>query len=146
MLRIEVKGAKQLASSIRDPKLLDDILRPAFTEGAVIVEGAARSDVHVVTRKLMGSLGFYVEGFGKSLEAHVGPQPGMAQPARYTKGETSHWKTPRDGINKGDPQEYGIYEEAEHPFLAPALEQSEGQIEDAVRRSADKRLRKVRAA
>ena len=142
-IRVQLRGARELAAKLGDGDLLDRILRPGFEQAAVIVEGAATENAHRVTGKLQGSLGSYLEGHGAGLEAHIGPQPGMGAPARYTKADTSHWKTPRDGVNKGDPTEYGRYEEGspnEHPFLEPALEDNIGQIEDVIEQAAGRAL------
>jgi len=141
-LRVQIKGARELASKLGDGGLIDRILRPGFEQAAVIVEGAATENAHRVTGKLQGSLGYFIDGFGAGLEAHIGPQPGMGQPARYTKADTAHWKTPRNGVNTGDPTEYGRYEEegtryrGGHPFLEPALDDNIGQIEDAIEQAA----------
>jgi hypothetical protein len=138
-LRVEIKGARQLAAKLGDGDLIDRLLRPGFERAAVIVEGAATENAHRVTGKLQGSLGSFIDGHGASLEAHIGPQPGMGAPARYTKADTSHWKNPRDGVNRGDPTEYGRFEEGspnEHPFLEPALNDNIGQIEDTIEQFA----------
>ena len=142
-LRVQIRGARELAAKLGDGDLLDRILRPGFEQAAVIVEGAATENAHRVTGKLQGSLGSFMEGHGAGLEAHIGPQPGMGAPARYTRADTSHWKTPRDGVNRGDPAEYGRYEEGspnQHPFLEPALENNIGQIEDVIERAAGRAL------
>lgn len=140
-IRVQVRGLRELAAKLGDGDLLDRILRPGFERAAVIVEGAATENAHRVTGKLQGSLGYFMEGHGAGLEAHIGPQPGMGAPARYSKADTAHWKTPRDGVNKGDPTEYGRYEEEGtssregHPFLEPALNDNIGQIEDTIERA-----------
>ena len=146
MLRIQVRGAREIASALSDEKIIDDILRPAFKEASVIIEGAARDQVHVVTRKLMGSLGHQISGRGSDLEARIGPQPGLAAPRQYQRSETGRWKKPRRGWNKGDPQEYATFEEHVHPFLEPALDENIDRIENAVERSAERRLRQIRGA
>lgn len=144
--RVTIRGAKELARKLGDGNMLDRILRPGFEQAAVIVEGAATDNAHRVTGKLQRAIGSYVEGRGASLAAHIGPQPGMAAPARYTKADTAHWKTPRNGVNTGDPTEYGRYEEEgtsthePHPFLEPALSDNVGRIEDAIERAAERVL------
>lgn len=140
---IQIKGAKELANALADGDLLDRMLRPGFEEAAVIVKGAAKGSVHRVTGKLQGSLGSFIEGQGRTIEAHIGPQPGKGQPARYTTSDSSAWKRPRDGVNKGDPQEYGVYEEARsgHAFLEPAVHDNIGQIEDTINAEAEHALR-----
>jgi hypothetical protein len=138
-IRVQVKGVRQLVAKLGDGGLLDRILRPGFEQAAVIVEGAATENAHRVTGKLQGSLGYFMDGFGAGIEAHIGPQPGMGAPARYTKADTAHWKKPRNGVNKGDPTEYGRYEEGapnDHPFLEPALNDNIGQIEDVIEQAA----------
>lgn len=143
---VTIKGAKELARKLGDGDLLDRMLRPGFEQAAVIVEGAATDNAHRVTGKLQRSIGSYLDGHGVTLEAHIGPQPGMGAPAAYTKADTSHWKTPRNGVNTGDPQEYGRYEEEgtrfhePHPFLEPALDENVERIEDAIERSAERAL------
>ena len=146
-LRVQVRGAKELARTLGDGNLLDRALRPGFQKSAVVVEGAARAKVHTVTRKLQGSLGYEMQGHGASLEAHIGPQPGTGQPRGYSESDTARWKKPRSGRNKGDPQAYGKFEEEgtryrpAHPFLEPALDENVGRIEDLILRSIDEAFR-----
>jgi len=141
-LRIEIKGARELARAFGGD-FLDRALRPGFTKSAVVVEGSARGKVHTVTRKLQGSLGHELSGHGASLEARIGPQPGLGQPRGYSESDTARWKKPRKGRNKGDPQVYAQFEEEgtryrpAHPFLEPALDENEGRIEDLILRSVD---------
>jgi HK97 gp10 family phage protein len=143
---VQIKGAAALARAIHDPGLLDDLLRPGFDRAGVIVSGKARGNVHQVTRKLMGSLGYTVQGKGHDLETHVGPQPGTGQPRGYTKSMTSRWQKPRKGKNTGDAQVYARYEEEgtryrpAHPFLVPALTSSADQIESVIGSEAAKAL------
>lgn len=135
-LRVTLKGPwTKTRKALASGDLVDKTLRPGFEQAGTIVEGAATENAHRVTGKLQRSLGYYLEGKGANLEAHIGPQPGMGQPARYTKAETSHWKTPRDGVNKGDPQEYAQYEEGspnDHPFLEPALDDNLDRVERVI--------------
>jgi HK97 gp10 family phage protein len=144
---IQVKGAKELANALADGDLIDRILRPGFEIAAVIVKGSAKGTVHRVTGKLQGSLGSFIEGQGRSIEAHIGPQPGMSQSARYTTSDTSSWRRPRAGTNKGDPQVYAEYEEGGtryrpgHPFLEPALSNNIDQIENVINDEAEHALR-----
>ena len=142
-IKVTVKGAREIARSLGDDGFLDKALRPGFQKSAVVVEGAARGKVHTVTRKLQGSLGYDLIGHGAGLEAHIGPQPGLGQPRGYSVSDTSRWKTPRAGRNKGDPQVYAQFEEEgtryrpAHAFLEPALTDNEGRIEDLIGRSVD---------
>ena len=144
--RIQIHGLQQLRHRLGDGDLIDRMLRPGFEQAAVIVEGAATDNVHRITGKLQRSLGYYLDGHGIGLEAHIGPQPGMSQPAGYTAGETSGWRTPRSGTNTGDPTEYGRYEEEGtryregHPFLEPALTDNVNRIEDVIERNAEAAL------
>ena len=142
-IKVTVKGARELARALGDDGLLDRALRPGFQKSSVVVEGAARSKVHTVTRKLQGSLGYEMTGHGASLESHIGPQPGLGQPRGYSESDTSRWRQPRKGRNKGDPQTYAPFEEEgtryrpAHPFLEPALTENESRIEDLILRSVD---------
>jgi HK97 gp10 family phage protein len=146
--RVQLKGARELAGRLGDGDLIDRILRPGFEQAAAIVQGAAvdNAEPHHVTRKLQGSIGLYLDGYGAGLEAHIGPEPGHDAPANYTEADTSHWKTPRSGTNKGDPREYGRYEEEGtryregHPFLEPALTDNVGRIEDVLESAAGQAL------
>lgn len=146
-LKVTVKGARELARELGDDGLLDRALRPGFQKSAVVVEGAARGKVHTVTRKLQGSLGYEMTGRGAGLEAHIGPQPGLGQPRGYSESDTSHWKKPRSGRNKGDPQVYGRFEEEgtkyrpAHPYLEPALDENVDRIERLILESIDKAFR-----
>ena len=145
-IKVTVKGAREIARSLGDSSFLDRALRPGFQKSAVVVEGAARSKVHTVTRKLQGSLGYELQGRGAQLEAHIGPQPGLGQPRSYSESDTGRWKKPRSGRNKGDPQVYAPFEEEgtryrpAHPFLEPALTENEGRIEDLIGQSVDEAL------
>ncbi|MDP3972494.1 MAG: hypothetical protein Q8P61_06260 [Candidatus Nanopelagicales bacterium] len=142
-IKVTVKGARELARTFGDDGLIDRMLRPGFKKSAVVVEGSARGKVHTVTRKLQGSLGHELQGKGASLEAHIGPQPGLGQSRGYSESDTSRWKKPRRGKNKGDPQTYAPFEEERtryrpaHPFLEPALTENEGRIEDLILQSVD---------
>lgn len=124
---ITIKGAAELSRALTDQGLLDDLLRPGFEKASVIVQGDAVRNVHKVTRKLAGSLGHVLEGRGANLQARIGPQPGLDQPRGYTESQTSRWKKPRRGVNRGDPRVYAEFEEQGtrhrpgHPFLVPAL-------------------------
>ena len=144
-LRITVKGARELAHAMGGD-FLDRALRPGFTKSAVVVEGAWKQKAHTVTRKYQGSLGHELEGRGASLEAHIGPQPGLGQPRGYSVSDTSRWKKPRAGVNKGDPQVYAVFEDQGtrfrpgHPAAEPALTENEGRIEDLILRSVDDAL------
>jgi HK97 gp10 family phage protein len=144
-IRVEVHGAKEIARSL-GPDRLDDALRPGFKKASVIVEGAARAKVHTVTRKLQGSLGHEIIGQGFGIEGHIGPQPGLGQPRGYSVSDTSRWKKPRAGRNKGDPQVYAQFEEegtryrGPHPFLEPALTENVGRIEDVIENAIDAAL------
>jgi len=145
-IRVQIKGIEQLKAKLSGD-LLDRALRPGFEKAGAIVEGAATDNAHRVTGKLQRSLGYYVDGHGAGIETHVGPQPGLTQSASYSVGDTSRWKQPRSGTNKGDPAEYGLYEEKGtryregHPFLEPALDENVGQIEDVIGREIEKALR-----
>lgn len=149
-LTITVRGAKELAAALSDPDLIDRVLRPGFRDAAVIVEGAARANVHRVTGKLQGALGHTIDGHGRNLEARIGPQPGRGQPAKYDTSSTSAWKRPRPGTNKGDPREYATYEEGGtryrpgHPFLEPALTENIDRIENAMQDAANAVLNSLR--
>ena len=146
-LKVTIRGARELARDLGDDGLLDKALRPGFQKSAVVVEGAARGKVHTVTRKLQGSLGYELTGRGAGLEAHIGPQPGLGQPRGYAESDTSHWKKPRSGRNKGDPQVYGRFEEEgtkyrpAHPYLEPALDENVSRIEDLILDSIDRAFR-----
>ena len=149
-VRVEVRGAKELASALRDPDLLDRILRPAFRDAAVIVEGDAKANAHRVTGKLQGSLGFVIDGRGKDLEARVGHQPGRGQPAKYDRSMTSRWRKPRSGSNTGDPREYAVFEERGtryregHPYLEPALTENLDRIENAMEDAVNATMNSLR--
>jgi hypothetical protein len=142
-LKVTVHGAKELSRAFGDDSFLDRALRPGFAKSAVVVEGSWKSKAHTVTRKYQGSLGHELEGHGASLEAHIGPQPGLGQPRGYSVADTARWKKPRKGRNTGDPQVYAVFEDQGtrfrpgHPAAEPALAESEGQIEDLILRSVD---------
>ena len=94
MIRIEVRGAKELARDL-DPRTseFDKILRSALLASAVIVEAAAKKKVHspdnpwinpdrgysIATGKLQASIGIGgVEGSGLDLSVRVGHPHGKA--------------------------------------------------------------------
>lgn len=149
-LRVTVKGARELASALSDPALLDRILRPGFRDAAIIVEGDARANVHRVTGKLQGSLGYTLDGRGKDLEARIGHQPGRGQPAKYDRSSTSRWRKPRSGTNAGDPRTYAPFEEygtryrEGHPYLEPALNDNLDRIDNAMQDAAERVLASLR--
>ena len=137
-LRITVNGAAEIARALGDQSKVDAKLRPAFAKAGVIVEGAWKDKAHKVTRKYAGSIGHEVTGQGFSLETHIGPQPGLGQPRGYSASDTSHWKKPRKGVNRGDPQVYALYEDQGtrfrpgHPAAEPALNENVDRIVDAI--------------
>ena len=145
-ISVRINGIKELTAALKDG--IDPALRPAFTKAAVIVEGAARANVHTVTRKLQTSLSHRIEGQGLGIEAHIGPQEGSANlGARgYSKAQTSRWKKPRKGRNTGDPTVYGKFEEEGtryrpgHPFLEPALTGNVERIESLIASEIDAAL------
>lgn len=149
-IHVTVKGAAELAAKLSDGDLLDSLLRPGFTKAAVIVEGSAKTNVHRVTGKLQGSLGHKLQGRGASLEARIGPQPGLGQPRKYTESDTARWQKPRAGRNKGNPQEYAVFEEKgtryrpAHPFLEPAVDSNRGRIEDVIASEAERAASRLR--
>lgn len=144
-IRVRVNGLDKLERALGGD-LLDDLLRPGFEKSSVVIEGAAKGNVHRVTGKLQQSVGHFLDGRGASLAAHVGPQPGLGQSRHYSEGMTSRWRKPRKGRNTGDPQQYAQYEERGtryrpgHPFLEPALTDNLGQIEDIIGREANAAL------
>lgn len=135
-ISIQVKGIKEITRSLGGD--LDRVLRPAFQKSAVLIEGSARGKVHTVTRKLQGSLGYELSGHGAGLSARIGSQPGLGQPRGYSESDTSRWKKPRKGKNKGDPQVYAEFEELgtryrpAHPFLEPALDTNLDHVVDII--------------
>jgi HK97 gp10 family phage protein len=148
-IRITVNGLDELRRAFGDiDDLLDDGLRPGIEKSAVIVEGAWKDKVHKVTRKYAGSIGNEIEGQGASIEAHIGPQPGLGQPRGYTKSSTGHWKKPRNGRNTGDPQVYAVYEDQGtryrpgHPAAEPAVRENEGRIEATIAREFDRAVQR----
>lgn len=148
-LSITVKGLDTLIGKLDNQNLLDDLLRPGMQKAGVIVEGAWKGKAHRVTGKYQGSIGNEVTGHGADIAARIGPQPGLGQPRKYTKGQTSRWKTPRDGVNKGDPQVYAVYEDQGtrfrpgHKAAEPALSESTGAIGAAIEHGAQAALERT---
>lgn len=148
-MRVTIRGLDELVRDLRDPDLLDDALRTPFKKSGVIVEGAWKDKAHRVTGKYQGSLGHDVTGHGPSLEVAIGPQPGTGQPRAYSAAQTAHWKKPRKGKNRGDPQVYAIFEDQGtkyrpgHPAAEPALAENTDRIERLVRDGMNDALEKV---
>lgn len=148
-VRVKVVGLEELRRDLSDPGLLDAALRPGFEKAGVVVEGAWKDKAHEVTRKYKGSLGHELTGRGADLQAVIGPQPGTGQARGYTKAQTGHWKKPRSGKNKGDPQVYAIYEDQGtryrpgHPAAEPALLDNADRVERFINDGVNAALEKV---
>ncbi len=142
-MEIKIEGLEPIVRTLkRIPSELDGILRPALRAGGVTLYGAQRQNVHKVTRKLAQSIGMTEQGQGAGVEVHVGLQPGLGTARGYTKSQTGRWKTPRDGVNRGDPQVYGKFEEARHPFFIKTLTDKREEVELAVLSRAEQELEK----
>ena len=133
-ITIQVKGAAEIARKLSDPSLLSGALGPGLRRAGTILEAGWKRRVHTVTRKAQGSLGHKVEG----TTLRVGPQPGYGSPRKFSRAQTGAWKKPRDGVNRGDPQEYLRYEDqgtryrAGHPAAEPALRENLDGVVDAI--------------
>ena len=141
-IRIHVTGIDEAFHKL-DAKNKGPILRKAFHTAGVIVEGAARTNVHKITRKLAQSLDVRMTGSGMTTAAHIGPLRQMPGARGFSKNMTSQeafhkWKRPHKGVNSGDPRIYGKFEEegtdyrAGHPFLVPALTDNIGRIKAVI--------------
>jgi len=143
MISVKIEGLDPILRTLhRYPSELDGVLRPALEAGGVVLVGAQRRTVHKVTRKLAQSVGMTIQGQGAGVEVHVGLQPGLGTARGYTKSATSRWKTPRDGVNRGDPQDYGKYEEARHPFFIKSFVEKRAEVERAVLGRASRELQR----
>lgn len=143
---IKVEGLAPIVRTLaRYPQELDGIVRPALKAGGTVIVGHQRQVVHKVTRKLAQAIGMTEQGHGAGVTVTVGLQPGLGTPRGYSEAATARWKTPRKGINKGDPQDYGKYEEARHPFFLQVYVKHRAEVEQVItaRASAEmtKRLR-----
>ena len=133
-IRIEVKGAAEIARALGDRGFIDHAIAPGLRRAGVIVEAGWKRRVHVVTRKAQASIGHRVEG----LSVRIGPQPGFGAPRKFTRAQTGSWRKPRDGTNRGDPREYLVHEDqgtryrAGHPAAEPALRENADGIVDAI--------------
>jgi len=120
---VRLRGDDELRRRLSDPGLAELVLRPGLRDAALMVQAQAQRKVHIITSKLQRSLGYVIEGHGWSLLARIGPRPGFDQPQRGRSRATGK----RPQINRGDPREYGWWEEhgnrwrPAHPFLVPAL-------------------------
>lgn len=136
MLRIEVRGLKEIARVLGDTHLVDQATQPGLRRAGVIVEASWKRRVHRVTGKYQGSLGHEVE----PMEVRIGPQPGFGAPRHYTKAQTALWQKPKDGTNTGDPREYALFEDQGtrfrpgHPAAEPALTENRNEIADSLMR------------
>jgi hypothetical protein len=131
MISIQIKGLGQIVSALSTGI---GELNPGFEKAGAIVEAGWKRRVHQVTRKYQGSIGHRVSG----MSVRIGPQPGYGSPRRYSRGQSSAWKTPRDGVNRGDPREYALFEDqgtryrAGHPAAEPALRENVDEVVDAI--------------
>ena len=144
-ITVRVRGLDELRGALGGD-LIDDLLRPGLAKAAVIVEGAWKAKAHRVTGKYQGSIGHHLDGHGAGLAARIGPQPGLGQPRRYSRGMTGRWRKPRDGVNRGDPQVYAVFEDQGtryrpgHPAAEPALNENIDQIGRVIASEADKAM------
>lgn len=144
--QVTIRGLDSLIGKIDAPDLLDALLRPGMKQAGVIVEGSWKGKAHRVTGKYQQSVGNEVTGHGADIAARIGPQPGLGQPRHYTKAQTTRWKKPRDGTNRGDPQTYAVFEDQGtrfrpgHAAAEPALRENTGQIERVIEQGAAKAL------
>lgn len=144
---VKIEGLEPVLRTLRKyPQSLDGVLRPALKAGGVVLVGEQRRAVHKVTRKLAQAIGMTERGQGANVEVHVGLQPGLGTPRSYSESATSRWKKPRDGINRGDPQDYGKYEEARHPFFLKTFVDKRAEVERVVlARTSQELERRLRA-
>ena len=130
MIRIEVRGLNQIKNALS----ADFDLGPRLEKAGAIVEAGWKRHVHTVTRKYQGSLGHRVDG----MSVRIGPQPGYGSPRRYSRSQSSAWKQPRDGTNRGDPRDYAVFEDQGtryregHPAAEPALRENLDEVVDAI--------------
>jgi hypothetical protein len=124
-----------------------NVLRPAFTAGAVIVEAQAKRDVHQVSGKLHDSTGTEITGAGWNTEAHVGPRPGYGGPRTGRSGAKGLRQNPKRRVNRSDPRDYAAryqfgfhgddslgrhYDQHGNRYLVEALLENEQRIVEAV--------------
>lgn len=139
MIRITVRGVDRIASGLRTP-----LGNSGFERAGAIVESNWKPRIHTVTRKAQGSIGHVVQG----MSVRVGPRPGYGTPRRYTAAQASRWKRPRDGVNRGDPREYLVYEDQGtryrpgHPAAEPALRESVDPVVRAIAEGIENDLRR----
>ena len=134
MIKVEVRGLAAIPRALGDPNLLGSAMGPALERAGTIVEAGWKRRVHTVTRKYQGSLGHKVDG----MTVRIGPQPGYGSPRKFSASQTSGWKKPRDGTNRGDPREYALFEDQGtryrpgHPAAEPALRENIDEVVDAL--------------
>jgi len=134
MIRIEVRGLNEIVRALSDPNLIAEAVAPGFERAGTIVQAAWQRRAHTVTRKYQSSIGHVVSG----LRVVVGPQPGFGAPRRYSASQSSAWRKPRAGVNRGDPRTYARFEDQGtryrpgHPAAEPALRDNLDEIVDAI--------------
>ena len=165
-LTVEVRGFEALRRRAEDGFGVARGVELGIRQGSALVEAEAKRKVHKQSRKLHDSTGHNITGFGMDTEGRVGPQPGYGAPrgydARIGPGQrievggyaftdTSRAKKRKvRRVNRGDPTEYGRYEEEGtrhrpgHPWLVPALDNNRQRITNIVNRAVASELRKNR--
>ena len=146
-IRIEVRGAAEIARALGDQGLVTDALADGLRAGAVVVERAAKMGVHspdnpyigkagrnIATGRLQASIGMSDvtgSGFGQSIR--VGTPYGRTGAAGSTFSRSRAGGGRTGGRrNKSDPNVYGPIEERLHPFLGPAVAEHVDEIVRAI--------------
>lgn len=164
-LTVEIKGFEALRRRAQDGFGVASGVELGIRRASAFVEAEAKRKVHKQSRKLHDSTGTNITGSGLDTEGHVGPQPGYGAPRGYTASvgpgqrieiggyafhDTSRAKKRKvRRVNRGDPTEYGRYEEEGtryrpgHPWLVPSLQNNVQRIHNIVNRAVSAALRKT---
>lgn len=151
-VNVTVKGIPEAIRRV-GPEGVEKALRAGLPKAGLLVQAKAQHTVHsptnpyigkaghsVATGRLQASIGTSpVRGHGIGLEIAVGTPYGKGglaggtfarSASRTLTGRPGSQRTRTGGRkNRGDVAVYGPIEEKRHPFLAPAVESSTGEIE-----------------
>lgn len=144
-IRAQLKGVDDLVRQLDALKRgRSRIMRKALTKGAKLIVAAARRKVPTRYGLLKKSLGVAIRSYrgGERLVAVIGPRAGFrVQVGTVVRGGIK--SKPGDPI-MADPVKYahlvefghgGAHPAPAHPFLRPALDETGGEVMDAIRNS-----------
>lgn len=146
-MNVKITGMDSVRRNLRSlPKeLMKSAETAVLRAGATPILKASKSMVPKDSGLLKKSLGLRVATLKGQKSARVGPRTGMKQTVSRKLPNGKTIQVLADPNKYSHLVEYGTSHSAAKPFIRPAIDQSEGQVIDAMAAGLDKHLDKVAA-